>query len=112
MLMILGGAHATVVPPGTDKNRRLPVLIAIRPALNWDHHRCSARKNITHQSAGLALATLVVMQQSGRYRRECGHSRESVDRSLLTHSVTSPSSIAALRKDHSIISSARDCALA
>jgi hypothetical protein len=42
------------VPPSADINRRFPVSIATRPALNWDHHRCKAGKNTMPWSAGLA----------------------------------------------------------
>jgi hypothetical protein len=46
MVMILGSGHATVVPPTADINRRLSISIATRPALNWDHRRRNAGKNI------------------------------------------------------------------
>ena len=45
----------------------------------------------------MALATLAVMQQSGRYPSRCGHGADTANRSFMTQSVTSPPSIAALR---------------
>src|ERR1700693_1376086 len=38
----------------------------------------------------LALASLAVMQQFGRYRRRSGHGADTLNRSLLTHHDTLP----------------------
>jgi len=58
--MTLYSGQATAVPPSADMNCRLPILIATRPALNWDHYRCNVGKNITPKSVGLALASHAV----------------------------------------------------
>jgi hypothetical protein len=54
LAMTLYSGQATAMPPSADINRRLPISIATRPALNWDHYRCNAGKNIMPLSKGLA----------------------------------------------------------
>jgi hypothetical protein len=51
-------------------------------------------------------ATLAVRQQFGSDRRKSGPSQRTFEAMLMTHSDTSPASIAALRKVYSITSSA------
>jgi hypothetical protein len=46
--------------------------------------RCNSGKNITTQSAGLALAAVVVMQRFGRSQGRSGHCADIVILSLLT----------------------------
>jgi hypothetical protein len=52
--MTLDGVQATAAPPSADINRRLPISIATRTTLNWDHYRCIAEKNIMPELQGFA----------------------------------------------------------
>jgi hypothetical protein len=55
----------------------------------------------------MAFSTVVTGRQFGRYWGKSRHGRMRWKVTRMTHSVISPSSIFALRKDHSITSSAR-----
>jgi hypothetical protein len=55
-----------------------PVRLGLRPLQEG--------QNITPESVGLALVTLVVTQKCGRYWRHSGHGDDIVNRSLLTQS--------------------------
>jgi hypothetical protein len=77
MVMILDSGHATAVPPSANINRHLPISIATRPALNWDHHRCKGEKNITPQPAGLARGVGCLYAQSRRYQEEADITRRA-----------------------------------
>jgi hypothetical protein len=76
----------------------------VDPVRNWPVSIVSAGSQNGHYwpvpSPGAA-------QRSGRSRRNSGHGTDIVIRLLLTHSDTSPPSIDALRKVHSITSSMR-----
>ena len=58
-------------------------------------------------TVGPVLATPAVMRQSGRYRGRSGHGVATANRSFMTHDVISAPQITAVRKVHSITSSAR-----
>jgi len=58
------------------------------PRARCDHDRCDLGKNITYQSAGLALASLAVTQQIRSLSEKSGHRATISNRSLLTQTVS------------------------
>jgi len=84
--MILDSGHATAVPPSANINRHLPISIATRPALNWDHHRCKGEKNITPQPAGLARGVGCLYAAIPSLSGRSGHYAPGRNRSPATQS--------------------------
>jgi hypothetical protein len=105
MVMILGSSRATAVPPSADINRRFPISIATRPALNWDHHRCKAGKNIMPQSAGLARCVSYGKVTIRSLSEASGHGASAANPSFLTQGVISRPTNDALRMAHSMTAS-------
>jgi hypothetical protein len=60
-LAIRDTAGSATAPAARYRNFRRPMPVAIRHVPNWDHARCNLGKNITPQSAGLALAAVAAV---------------------------------------------------
>jgi len=67
----------STAPPRSVMNCHLPMPNAIRPAPNGIMP-AAMRKAITPQSAGLALASIAVLQQFGRYRKRTSRGQAAV----------------------------------
>jgi hypothetical protein len=86
-------AFIVAVLPNPEINRHPQAPIAILTRPHWHQARRTERRNITPQSAVLALASVAMVQRFGRYCATIRH------RSLLTHFDISRLAIAALRKE-------------